>query len=84
MTPRETYAASTARLLRELAALGWETRPKLKTPWAESPAGHRVSFHAQATYLGDSSLWLDRRGMHVSEFVSRVLAESELRARIQL
>lgn len=75
---RETYVTARARLLTELASLGWETRPSLKFPWAKKDST-RVNFKAQAVYLVSSlsgeehSLFLDIRGLAVGTFVATVV-----------
>jgi hypothetical protein len=77
--PGETYSAARARLLGELAAMDWTTRPGLKVPWAEPPSGgYRLWFRPQAVYLNDHSLWIDIRGLsaqaliaHAQRFASR-------------
>ena len=69
----ETYVAARARLLRDLAALGWIVRPALKVPWAESPDGDaKLWFKPQATYLGAHTLGIDIRGMPVQLLLAHV------------
>lgn len=71
----ETFVAARARILRELAALGWETRPGLKFPWAKHPHhSWRVNFKAQAVYLDDHSMFIDIRGMPLETFMRSVTA----------
>lgn len=79
---QETYKAARARLLTELAARGWTTRPALKVPWAEPSAwkpDYRVWFRAQAVYLNAHSLWIDIRGMTIDDFTARVQAVYDVR-----
>lgn len=78
--PKETFAVAKDRLLRELAALGWQTRPELKFPWAKHP-DHvwRINFKAQAVYLDEHSLWIDIRGMSLEEFMKHVAARARRR-----
>ena len=71
---RETYAQARTRLLAELRARGWTTRPALQRPWAEKD-GHRFTFTAQAVYYGAHSTFLDMREMdagYLEEWVRTV------------
>jgi len=71
--PAETFAAARTRLLGELAARGWTTRPGLKEPWAEPPnGGLRLRFRPQAVYLDEHSLWIDIRGLSVEALLAHV------------
>jgi hypothetical protein len=74
----ETYVDARARLLRDLAALGWETRPFLKFPWAARDAV-RLNFRAQAVYLGEHSLFADIRGMSATDLVARAVRALAIR-----
>jgi hypothetical protein len=80
----ETYAAANARLLAELARLGWATEPKLKIPHATNPGKDvRIWFKAQATYVATGyrgrfdfgearTLWIDRRDIGVEQLIGAV------------
>jgi hypothetical protein len=73
--PAETYSRARARLLSELAALGWSTSPNLKVPWAEPPGNfneYKLWFKSQAVYMNQHSLWIDIRGMSVKTFLAYV------------
>jgi len=76
----ETYQAAKERLLNQLRALGWQTRPDLKFPWAKHPDhDFRVNFKTQAVYLNDHSLWIDIRGMTIEEFMQHVAHAANVR-----
>ncbi len=67
---KETYKMARARLLQELAAKGWKTKPTLVKPQAISPDNTvQLFFHPQAVYKGELSMWVDIRGMHVDRFI---------------
>jgi hypothetical protein len=81
---RETYKEARVRLLKELAARGWTTRPELKTPTAISTTvgpllGYldckvKLFFHPQAVYLHDHSMHIDDiRGMRIEDFLQSVI-----------
>lgn len=66
----ETYANARLRLLRELAADGWEIRPNLKVPWAVPPdQAFKIWFKAQAVYMNEHTLAIDIRGMSLATFI---------------
>lgn len=67
---QETYKAARERLLRELAALGWETKPSLKVPQAIPPGReYTLFFKTQAVYKNAHSMWLDIRNFSTEQFV---------------
>jgi hypothetical protein len=82
---KETFTAARARLHRELAAHGWIlSKPTLKELWAEKPyieGRQRLSFKAQAVYLGAHTLDLDIRGMSIDTLIEH--AERSMRIRRQ-
>lgn len=67
----ETYAQARARLLKELAATGWKTKPSLKVPQAALD-DNTLYFKSQAVYLGAYSMWIDIRNMPLSTFAQHV------------
>jgi len=79
---KETYIKARARLLSELAAKNYPTKPALKVPQVafDSDQGHTIFFHTQAVYLDAHSTFIDIRGMTCEAFleeVGRVLAIRE-------
>jgi hypothetical protein len=71
----ETFSAARARLLSELSARGWATKPNLKVPQAISPDRDlHLDFHGQAVYLhGGNSLHLDIRNATVERLLDSAL-----------
>ena len=74
---KETFAAARTRLFNEFKANGYETsKPDLKQPWVKIPTSHRdgvkLSFHAQALYLGAHSLYVDMRGATLEQVMQVV------------
>lgn len=69
---QETYKVARERLLTELAALGWVTKPQLKRPQAINPEGVQLFFNAQSVHRGTLSLWIDIRGMSVEKFIASI------------
>lgn len=67
----ETYAQARMRLLAAFAASGWKTKADLKVPYAMRD-NTRVSFHAQAVYLGAHSLFIDIRGMFFETLIGYI------------
>jgi hypothetical protein len=73
MAKRETYIEARMRLLNELAARGYTTKPKLKVPQAVLMNGeHVVYFHTQAVYLNLHSTGLDIRHMSCDMFLDHI------------
>jgi len=71
--PAETFSAAKARLLAQLAQMGWTVRSQLKVPWAEPPShAYRIWFKPQAVYLNEHSLFMDIRGMPAATFMAHV------------
>lgn len=82
---QETYKAARVRLLNELSAKGYPTKPGLKVPqvWFDSDAKHTLFFHAQAVYLDQHSTWIDIRGMSSETFLNEVAKILEIRERVK-
>jgi len=74
----ETYAAARRRLVSELGARGWKTKPALKVPQAEKD-GLKLFFHPQAVYLNEHSLFIDIRGLDVISLVTHVTVVQNIR-----
>jgi hypothetical protein len=72
---RETYPQARERLFRELRALSFEVKDKLKVPqvtWHRKEAVRRIYFHKQAVYLDSLSMQIDIRGMSCDTFLAMV------------
>jgi hypothetical protein len=67
----ETFRAAQARLFAELQARGWIVNARLKRPTA-TKGDIKLTFRAQAVYLGERSLWVDVRGLDVASFLRLV------------
>lgn len=89
--PRETYKEARVRLLKELAARGWTTRPELKTPTAISTKlgaelgfpefRIKLFFHPQAVYLNEHSMHMgDIRGMSIVTFLEGIIYWTQTQA----
>lgn len=80
MPARETYAAARARILGDLATMGWTVRAGLKVPWAEPPdRAYKLWFRPQAVYRNEHSMWLDIRGMDARTLVAAAEAWGSVR-----
>jgi len=67
---KETYPTARTRILNALSEAGWTVKADLKQPIAIPPdAEFKITFHAQAVYKNDHSLWIDIRGMTVQRFM---------------
>lgn len=74
---RKTFSEARAAILAHLVTLsGWDVHTRsaggvrdLKVPWATTPEGSRVEFHAQSIYLGAHSTGLDIRSVTPEGFV---------------
>ncbi len=67
----ETYTTARKRLLAGLHEKGWTTKPDLKVPKAIK-GDTLITFHAQAVYLGEHSMFLDIRNMQLDEFIKHI------------
>lgn len=71
MAKRETYIEARSRLLSELVAREYATKPKLKVPQVKVES-HTVFFHTQAVYLDLHSTGLDIRHMSCDTFLDHI------------
>jgi hypothetical protein len=71
MAKQESFRLARTRLYLALKDAGWTvSKTTLKTLWAEPPGGeYRISFHAQAIYLGAHSLFLEMRDLPVQDLI---------------
>jgi hypothetical protein len=86
---RETYPQARERLFRELRALNFEVKDKLKVPqvaihglYTGSDTKRTLFFHAQAVYLDDLSMFLDYRGMSADMLLAIVQETHKSRLKI--
>jgi predicted nucleotidyltransferase len=79
---KETYPKARERLFKELVALGYTVTiynmgRYLKVPYVHSLNGQRYDFHPQSVHEhdGQTSMWIDIRGMSATEFDREIRAQ---------